>query len=67
MHGCRVVEPVGLWEHLPLKFHPQEFSDLPKKESRKSFFKLGYQLRKDGLFQAPLREIVSGQFEHPLI
>jgi hypothetical protein len=29
-------EPVGLWEHLPLKIHPQKFCDLPQKEFRES-------------------------------
>jgi hypothetical protein len=27
---------VGLWEHLPLKIHPQKFCDLPQKEFRES-------------------------------
>lgn len=29
-------EQVGPWEHLLLIFHPQKFSDLPKKEFRES-------------------------------
>jgi len=58
--------PVGLREHLPLKFRPQRFSDPPKKEFRESSAaRLPAQERR--AFSSASSGDSSGQLEHPLI
>ncbi len=44
-------EPVRLWDHLPLKFHPQKFFDLPKKEFRESSLSEASGSGKTGFFK----------------
>jgi hypothetical protein len=44
-------EPVGLWDFLPLRLHPQDFSDLSKKEFRKSSASEASGSGKSGLFK----------------